>query len=307
MGFLDKLLNGLTGQQQYPNNMGNNYNGYPNQNGYNNYPNQNNYNNGYKNYPNQNGYNNYPNQNGYNNAPNQSGIQSLNLDKEQRIQQLNLSKQSIQSLCLEKKELNGLISRVCMVMDISGSMSGLYASGKVQQVIERLLPVAMQFDDNGVMEAWVFSNDFHRIPDISLNNFYNYINNNQLTQRFYMGGTEYAPVMQDIYKKYIIEEPAAIPTLVLFITDGDNSDKAQTTRVITDISRYPIFWQFVGIGSSNFKYLKQLDTMEGRYIDNANFFSVNDLTRLSDNDLYGRLLGEYPEWLNKAKSVGLIR
>jgi hypothetical protein len=47
--------------------------------------------------------------------------------------------------------------------------------------------------------------------------------------------------------------------------------------------------------------------MEGRYIDNANFFSVNDLTRLSDNDLYGRLLGEYPEWLNKAKSVGLIR
>lgn len=254
------------------------------------------------------------NQNNYDNTyqPTQTpvssnyGISSLNLNKEQSLKQLNLRKESIQSLCLEKKELNGLIARVCMVMDFSGSMDWLYESGKVQEVIERLLPVAMQFDDNGVMEAWIFSNDFHRIADISLENYYNYIRNENLVNRFYMGGTSYAPVMEDVCHKYIQEEPANIPTLVLFITDGDNSDKDRTTRVITNASHYPIFWQFVGIGNSRFKYLKTLDEMEGRFVDNANFFSVNDLANMSDNDLYNKLLGEYPDWITKARHKGIL-
>lgn len=236
-----------------------------------------------------------------------NGVSSLNLNKEQSLKQLNLRKESIQSLCLEKRELNGLIARVCMVMDFSGSMEGLYENGKVQEVIERLLPVAMQFDDNGVMEAWIFSDDSWRITDISLANYYNYIKNERLEERYDMGGTRYAPVIQDVCKKYIEEEPADIPTLVLFITDGDNSDKDTTTRIITKASHYPIFWQFVGIGRSKFSYLEELDEMEGRFIDNANFFSVNDLTNMSDTDLYNKLLGEYPNWITKAKYKGLLK
>lgn len=234
-------------------------------------------------------------------------ISSLNLSKEESLKQLNLRKDSIQSLCLKKKELNGLIARVCMVLDFSGSMDILYKNGRVQEVIERLLPVAMQFDDNGVMEAWLFSNDCDRIPDISLDNYYDYIRNYKLLKTYYMGGTEYAPVMQDVVHKYVKEEPADIPTLVLFITDGDNADKETTTRVITEASKYPIFWQFVGIGSSRFTYLEQLDEMEGRFVDNANFFSVNDLSRISDDELYNKLLGEYPKWISKVKNLGLLK
>lgn len=234
-------------------------------------------------------------------------ISSLNLSKEESLKQLNLRKDSIQSLCLKKKELNGLIARVCMVLDFSGSMDILYKNGRVQEVIERLLPVAMQFDDNGVMEAWLFSNDCDRIPDISLDNYYDYIRNYKLLKTYYMGGTEYAPVMQDVVHKYVKEEPVDIPTLVLFITDGDNADKETTTRVITEASKYPIFWQFVGIGSSKFTYLEQLDEMEGRFVDNANFFSVNDLSKMSDDELYNKLLGEYPEWISKAKNLGILK
>lgn len=258
-------------------------------------------------------YNNSYNNNQYNNTyqptsqpSNMGGLSSLDLNKEQSLKQLNLRKESIQSLCLEKKELNGLIARVCMVMDFSGSMDWLYENGKVQEVIERLLPVAMQFDDNGVMEAWIFSNGYNRITDISLANYYNYIRNERLMDKYSMGGTSYAPVMEDVCRKYIDEEPADIPTLVLFITDGDNSDKDTTTRVITRASHYPIFWQFVGIGNSSFRYLEKLDEMEGRFIDNANFFSVNDLTNMSDNDLYNKLLGEYPDWITKAKHAGIL-
>lgn len=238
---------------------------------------------------------------------NNGTINSLNLSKETSLKQLNLRKESIQSLCLEKKELNGLIARVCLVMDFSGSMDRLYKNGKVQEVIERLLPIAMQFDDNGVMEAWLFSNNYSRIPDISLNNYYDYINNNKLIKKYHMGGTQYAPVIEDVCRKYIKEEPADIPTLVLFITDGDNSDKDYTTEIIKSSSNYPIFWQFVGIGNDRFDYLEHLDEMDGRFIDNANFFSVENLDRISDNELYNKLLGEYPEWISKAKSVGLLK
>lgn len=241
------------------------------------------------------------------NVQNNETISSLNLNKEESLKQLNLRKDSIQSLCLEKQELNGLVARVCMVMDFSGSMERLYKNGRVQEVVERLLPVAMQFDDNGVMEAWLFSNDCDRIPDISLDNYYDYIRNYNLINKYFMGGTEYAPVMEDVVHKYMVEEPADIPTLVLFITDGDNSDKERTTRVITEASKYPIFWQFVGIGSSKFTYLEQLDEMEGRFVDNANFFSVNDLNKMSDEKLYNKLLGEYPEWISKAKHLGILK
>jgi hypothetical protein len=112
-----------------------------------------------------------------------------------------------------------------------------------------------------------------------------------------MGGTNYAPVMKDIYKKYILEEPANVPTLCLFMTDGNNFDHGDTTAFMKEVSKYPIFWQFVGMGSASFDYLERLDTLKGRVVDNANFFSVRDLTRMSDTELYQKLLAEYPQWL----------
>ena len=236
-----------------------------------------------------------------------SGIHSLNLDKETSLTQLNLRKEYVQSLCLKKSELNGLIARVCMVMDFSGSMDHLYYNGGVQEVLEKLLPIAMQFDDNGVMEAWIFSNKCWRIPEISLENYYDYIKNNKLIDRYEMGGTEYAPVMQDVVKKYIQEEPADIPTLVLFITDGDNSDKDFTTKVIREASKYPVFWQFVGIGNTEFHYLEKLDQMSSRFIDNANFFAIEDINNISDNELYEKLLAEYPDWIKKAKNARILK
>ena len=249
----------------------------------------------------------------FNTSPTKSfsgnGLSSLNLSKEESLTQLNLRKDMISSLCLEKKELNSLTARVAVVMDYSGSMENLYRNGTVQSLLDRLLPVAMQFDDNGEMEVWLFDNTYRRIKDISLENYYDYINNERLLRKYDMGGTQYAPVINDVVKKYTKEMPSDLPTLVLFITDGDNfdSDKPYATKAIREASKYPIFWQFVGIGSSYFDYLEQLDEMEGRYVDNANFFSINDLNSISDEELYQRLLGEYPSWISIAKSKGMIK
>jgi hypothetical protein len=220
----------------------------------------------------------------------------LNLSKAESDNLLNLRKNTLQ-LCLEKTNLLNTKARVAVALDFSGSMSRLYKDGSVQAVIERLLPIAVQFDDNGEMELWLFDNGYKRMPNISLNNYYGYIKREILDKGYRMGGTCYAPVMKDIANKYIKEEPMPIADYVIFITDGANSDRAAAKETIVENANYPIFWQFVGIGNERFEFLRKLDELDGRYVDNANFFALDDIERVADSVLYQRLLNEYPGWL----------
>ncbi len=226
----------------------------------------------------------------------------VSLSKEESIQKVNLAKEEVHKVCLTKSPLNGLVARVGLVLDYSGSMSSLYRDDTVQAVIEKILPLAMEFDDNGTMEVWIFENGYHRLPDINLNNFYGYVQR-EITSKYRMGGTNYAPVMQDVFRKYIQEDPAKISDYIVFITDGDNSDHAQTDRVIKEVSKYPIFWQFVGVGNASFSYLQKLDEMQGRYIDNANFFSVSRTSAIQ----YSDLLNEFPGWLADPKVKAMLK
>lgn len=69
----------------------------------------------------------------------------------------------------------------------------------------------------------------------------------------------------------------------------------------------PVFWQFVGIGNGNFDFLNKLDTLEGRVIDNTNFLHIEEIDRISDDELYDALLAEFPFWLKEAKEKGIVR
>lgn len=228
----------------------------------------------------------------------------LNLTKEQSLINLDLRKQEVQNIVMGIPQLSNITSRVALVLDFSGSMRNLYKNGTVQSVIERIMPIAMQFDDNQELDLWIFENGFTRIGGVTRENFYGLAE--QIFNRYRMGGTQYAPVIEDIYKKYIKEEPAQLPNYVIFITDGENSDHGATTRIITEASKAPIFWQFVGIGDEDFKYLKKLDDMGGRYVDNADFFSIPNINAMSDNELYTKLFDEYPGWLSNDKVKQLI-
>ena len=88
---------------------------------------------------------------------------------------------------------------------------------------------------------------------------------------------------------------------VIFISDGGiyNTDKIKSLLIKS--SHFPIFWQFVGVGGSNYGILENLDTMEGRYVDNAGFFALDDFRKVPNGELYDRLLSEFPHWLKAAK------
>ena len=72
----------------------------------------------------------------------------LNLTKEQSLIQLDLRKEEVEQVVMGIPQLSNIISRVALVLDFSGSMELLYENGTVQSVIERIMPIAMQIDDN---------------------------------------------------------------------------------------------------------------------------------------------------------------
>ena len=209
-------------------------------------------------------------------------------------------------IVLEKKKLTNVVARVGLVLDISGSMRGLYKNGTVQRVVERILAVASQFDDDGTLDVWVYDNEFSRLKSVTEQDFVNYVEkyilNNDLIHKF--GRNDEPPVMEDVIKKYNIESPSSDPAFIVFINDG--GCKRTIKKPVVESSTKPIFWQFVGIGDSNFEVLEKLDTMEGRFVDNANFFHIKEIEKTTDEELFNQLLNEFPGWITEAKTKGIL-
>ena len=230
----------------------------------------------------------------------------VSLSKEEAVKKISLRKEKVVSLSKEKN-LEGVRARVALVLDFSGSMDGLFKNGTVQDVIERLVPLALNFDDNGTLDFWIFDNGFHRLDGITLDNFYGLAD--RVRKKYHMGGTRYSPVIKDVDKYYIKEEPENIPNYVIFITDGDNSssDKEPAEKALITASAHPIFFQFIGVGNSRFAFLEELDDLRGRVVDNANFFSVDKIDEMSDDDLYTKLFKEFPSWLKLDKVQEMLK
>ena len=210
----------------------------------------------------------------------------------------NLNKVLINMSKTSKVDMSKHTARVALAMDYSGSMSNLFRNGSVQDVVTRLLPIALKFDDNGELESWLFSNGKERLKAVTANNYSNYVKNVMFKAKMSMGGTNYAPVLKDIVSHYKDIEPSTVPAFIIFITDGDNWDTDDTNRIVKELSNYNMFVQFVGIGHENFNYLRSLDDMKGRKHDNTGFIKVEDMNRMSDEELYTKLLEQYKNWLN---------
>ena len=254
---------------------------------------------------------------------------ALTLEKEKELERTNkpmldLIKKA--SLTLEKENLKSDVYRVVLVLDISGSMSGQFSSGRVQKLAERALALGANLDDNAEVELYLFGINAHSCNSISLDNINGVINNLRFQ---FEGGTRYAPVMAKV-REDAKKEGYSYPTLVLFITDGDNSDKSEATRQIVEASSEPIFWKFMAISDhstnnsggflsklfksgdsgsleDDFPFLQKLDTLSNRKVDNANFFAVDKHISLSDEELFAKLVEELGSWKQECKKLGILK
>jgi tellurium resistance protein TerD len=231
---------------------------------------------------------------------------SISLSKKESLKKINLRKDTFVNLTKSNPVLSNLTSRVAVVLDYSYSMEDYYMSGEIQSLLEKLMPLALQFDDNGALDFWIFEDGFRRLGEVTLDNFYGFIENN-VTSKYTMGCTQYSPVMRDIYSKYVTEEPVDYPSYVIFITDGDCYDADEAIECIKAYAKYNIFWQFVGMGNSGFNTLEKLDDLTDRVIDNADFFKVDNLTTMSEDELYKKLMNEYPGYLTEAVNKNIVK
>lgn len=244
---------------------------------------------------------------------------SIDLKKEAEKRLVHLKKKA--TISLEKAKLINQRAKVALVLDYSGSMRPLFKDGTVQRASERLLALASQFDDDGCIEVFLFHHEAYEVGSLCENNFFDFIDKEIYHNKKYkFGRTEYAGAMKKVVLQYfpqikdssndnfIVPKTMLInePIFVIFITDGNNSDKRNATKLMKESSKLGIFWQFVGIGDEEFAFLQKLDDLKGRVLDNANFFHLNDLEKISDEDLYDRLLIEFPGWIKEAKEAGLI-
>ncbi|MFM9437784.1 stress response protein SCP2 [Janthinobacterium sp. CG_23.3] len=241
-------------------------------------------------------------------------------------QLVDLVKQA--GVSLQKAGLGQHRAKVCLCLDISGSMGKLYRDGLVQRFAERILALGCQFDDDGDIDVFLFGRDVHRPAPMSLSNCTSYVKH-AIEHHPLEGDTRYGRAMQAIRAHYFPDAAggerskpvaAALPVYVMFLTDGGTSDQPLTEKQLRWGSNEAIFWQFMGIGkgrkskskklsafsASDFPFLEKLDDLSGRLIDNADYFSVSSPDEHSDAELYDLLMTEYPGWLALARRNGLL-
>lgn len=205
---------------------------------------------------------------------------------------------------LKKKNLETTVARVGLVLDISGSMVPRFKNGTVQSIVNKTLPLAVQFDDDGELDFWFYGTTARKMNSVNLKNYTTAVPEDWKHLMLDLGGRNNEPiVMRMVVDEY---KDTKIPAYVLFITDGGVNQKREIQNIITEASHLPIFWQFVGVGGKNYGILEKLDTMSGRYVDNAGFFALDDFKKVSNEELYARLLEEFPLWLEKIKRKGMI-
>ena len=229
----------------------------------------------------------------------------LNLSKEESLNLLDLRKTTVANICESIPDLQNMRARVALVLDYSGSMEEMFEDGTVQAAIERIMPIASQFDDDGELDLWIFSNGFNRLESVNMNNFYGMAK--KIYDEYSMGGTNYCPVMRDVVRKYTEEDRSYLPAYVFFLTDGDNFDKFETELLIKNNCEQPVFWQFIGLGTDDMSFLETLDDMEGRTIDNVDFFRLSKPNHITDEDLYSKIFDEYPNWVKEVREKGIIK
>ncbi|HXG68759.1 MAG TPA: VWA domain-containing protein [Blastocatellia bacterium] len=270
--------------------------------------------------------------------PAQPSAPTVNLKKvelEKKMEQaapqlLSLAKKA--QVSLEKVNLGAHQAKVALCLDISASMSTLYKSGKIQRFAEKVLALGTRFDDDGSIDIFLFGSGAHQAGEMTIANFSGFIA--QIQRQYPLeGGTNYGKAIRMIRQFYFPDAQGGprqspvrspIPVYVMFLTDGQTMDRDQTRQQLIWGSYEPIFWQFMGIGQSNkdvkkkggslmarllstdFSFLEELDNLTGRYVDNANFFSVEDPEIMSDEQLYDLLMAEYPGWVKQAPAKGLL-
>lgn len=218
-------------------------------------------------------------------------------------------------------DLGEITARVVVAIDYSASMRARYDAGEVQDLVERVLALSLAgLDDDGDIQVHFFHDKAFGAEEVDASSYAGFVDRWRNGKQ--MGGTNYAGVIEAVLaeaghpkpKRKLFGRsapaapsgPAAVPTLVLFVTDGEPWDKAESKKLLGGASDKPVFWQFLGLGYSP-DFLSDLDTMSGRVVDNVGLTEMRDSKGTPDETWFHSVLEEYvTSWVPAARRAGII-
>ena len=241
-------------------------------------------------------------------------------------QSSNVAKELITRLKLVENS-----AEVVLCMDVSDQMEDYLSTGKAQIIADRILAFATEMDIDSHIDLFLFAERAFFIGSMDLDNFDGYIQD-ALKQYNFTGRADYVNVINLIRTTYLknagrqgdisIRET---PVYVYFISNGETDDNDEILKTISNASYEPIFWEFMTMGTTradlqkgilgwllrpfvdDYSFLETLDDMKDRFIDNADFFNINDPATLDDAEFYRLMMAEFPDWLKEAKAKGLVQ
>ena len=205
---------------------------------------------------------------------------------------------------LKKKNLENTTARVALAIDISDSMENSYDNGIIQGIVNKILPMAVQFDDNSELDFWHYTNKSQKKKIINMKNYESAVPKDweYLTDLFGSTNNE-TVIMEKIIEEY---KNSNVPVYVIFVTDGGIYEESKIKNLLIESSKLPIFWQFIGVSGSDYGILENLNKINGRYTDNAKFFALDDFSTTPNSELYSQVLNKFPIWLEEAKNKRII-
>lgn len=204
---------------------------------------------------------------------------------------------------------------LAFVLDVSGSFDVTHRSGATQTLLERLVPWGMLFDPDQKLDVFTFSSGIdnaYRVGDITPATCDQYIKHNVIDRvPGYGHGTDYSYVIKKVLQQFGWAKPDGFfsprkekkRSIVLFVTDGDNSDKPQTQHLLEESEKRgdEVYFLFIAVASTggSFPFLQQVADQ----FSNTGLVVVDDLNGFvakSDEELNDLLINdELVAWLKK--------
>jgi hypothetical protein len=243
-------------------------------------------------------------------------------------------------------------AQVVATFDFSGSTEDpdnyyggnvLYSDGTMEDVSQLASAVGFTFDDDGQIPHSLFHNSVIDLENLTPETSNGFITNAWRNNS--MGGTAYLPALRWIVESVglgdvdlgrhgdplEVKATAPIAVYAYFVTDGEPGDsKYEIEEYLRRMSQLPIYVQFIGVGNHKFQFLRGLDNLDGRLIDNAGFFDAKEvlgqrgtskprlfggrrtqtvggqLTDTQKQKMLEQMLKEFPSFYRDARRLGLV-
>lgn len=242
---------------------------------------------------------------------------TMNLEKATTALRMNLQKAGIHT----PPELE-----VGIALDVSQSFEDEHTDGITNTLITRLIPWALAFDPDKKIDCFTFSDGprhVHDVGPITVDNLEGFVRNEVIDHvDGWNGGTDYSYVVERFLahfgwaqvlekasfigklfgqKDRIVETGEKRKSLVIVITDGDNSDKARTEQILRESEQRKdaVYFLFLGVSNqgTKFPFLNKLGDMFG----NVGYYGISNLRafiNLSDDEFNEALVtDELLGWL----------